>query len=334
MARGGINKFHVKQARDGLIAKGQHPSLDAIRAAMGDTGSKSTIHRYIKELEEEEGTQLDDHALLSNTLKDIIERLAKQLRADAQEIVERQGIAHQQELKALQERLTGMETTLTKCTADLHQCQSDLAHERSQHQTTSAAFHNEQLRTQRLDQEIQGLKSQLDTAERHQASLEEKHQHSRDALEHFRSAAKEQREQESRRHEQQIQQLQAEMRQLQQTLVIKQSEITESARDNARLATQLTEARKHQGNLERDHKERMVLQEQNLVDAQAKMSALAAELQSLRESLKKKIKQRAEQEKECLILQTKLEAQAMVLDSFKAQLKAPLAGTDNNAAPT
>jgi chromosome segregation ATPase len=208
-----------------------------------------------------------------------------------------------------------------------------LAHERSQHQAVSAALHNEQLRTQRLDQEVQGLKSQLDTAERHQASLEEKHQHARDALEHFRSAAKEQREQESRRHEQQIQQLQAEMRQLQQTLVIKQSEITESARDNARLATQLTEARKHQVNLEHELKERKVLLEQRLADAHAKAEAIAAELQSVRESLKKEKNQRAEQEKECLILQTKLEAQAMVLDAFKAQLKVPLSGPDNNAAP-
>ncbi|CBL45954.1 Cointegrate resolution protein T [gamma proteobacterium HdN1] len=342
MARGGINKFHVKQARDGLIAKGQHPSLDAIRTAMGNTGSKSTIHRYIRELEEEEGTQLDDHALLSSTLKDIIERLAKQLRADAQEIVERQEIVHQQQLKALQERLTGTENALTKCTADLQQCQSDLAQECTKHQATLSAFHNEQLRSHRLEQEVQGLKSQLGAAERHQTSLEEKHQHARDALEHFRNAAKEQREQESRRHEQQVQQLQAEMRQLQQTLIIKQSEITESAKDNARLATQLTESRKNQLSLERElkettaahgnEKERTILLERSHGDAQARGEAFAAELQCLQASMKEETEQRAEREKECLILRAKLEAQAMILDSFKAQLKAPLTDVGDAAS--
>jgi DNA-binding IclR family transcriptional regulator len=35
------------------MAQGQHPSIDAIRIALGNTGSKSTIHRYLKELEEE-----------------------------------------------------------------------------------------------------------------------------------------------------------------------------------------------------------------------------------------------------------------------------------------
>lgn len=74
-------------------------------------------------------------------------------------------------------------------------------------------------------------------------SPEEKHQHARDALEHYRRASKEQREQEQRRHEAQVQQLQLEMRQLQQTLIVKQDELTQLNRDNARL---LTEARQQQ----------------------------------------------------------------------------------------
>ena len=36
--------------RDQLIAEGRYPSADAVRAALGNTGSKSTIHRYLKEL--------------------------------------------------------------------------------------------------------------------------------------------------------------------------------------------------------------------------------------------------------------------------------------------
>ncbi|MCF3774118.1 DNA-binding protein, partial [Salmonella enterica subsp. enterica serovar Weltevreden] len=32
---------------------GRYPSIDAIRSELGDTGSKGTIHRYLKEIEEE-----------------------------------------------------------------------------------------------------------------------------------------------------------------------------------------------------------------------------------------------------------------------------------------
>jgi hypothetical protein len=55
MARAGLYKTEVQKARDSLIAQGKHPSVDAVRVALGNTGSKSTIHRYLKELEAESG---------------------------------------------------------------------------------------------------------------------------------------------------------------------------------------------------------------------------------------------------------------------------------------
>lgn len=53
MARAGLTRVDIKRARDSLIAQGMHASIDAIRIALGNTGSKTTIHRYLKELEEE-----------------------------------------------------------------------------------------------------------------------------------------------------------------------------------------------------------------------------------------------------------------------------------------
>ena len=51
MARGGINKAIVQKARQALLARGEHPSIDAVRIELGNTGSKTTIHRYLKELD-------------------------------------------------------------------------------------------------------------------------------------------------------------------------------------------------------------------------------------------------------------------------------------------
>ena len=47
MARSGIYKSEVVRARDALRAQGRHPSIDAIRVELGNTGSKATIHRYL-----------------------------------------------------------------------------------------------------------------------------------------------------------------------------------------------------------------------------------------------------------------------------------------------
>lgn len=57
MARGGINKAVVQIAREALLARGQHPSIDAVRVELGNTGSKSTIQRYLKELGAREQAQ-------------------------------------------------------------------------------------------------------------------------------------------------------------------------------------------------------------------------------------------------------------------------------------
>lgn len=74
MARGGINKALVKQAREAVLNKGQNPSIDAVRVELGNTGSKSTIHRYLREVEEESSARLDDEALLSQPIKELIDR--------------------------------------------------------------------------------------------------------------------------------------------------------------------------------------------------------------------------------------------------------------------
>lgn len=52
MARGGINKALVARARTALLARGCHPSIDAVRVELGHTGSRNTIQRYLKGLSE------------------------------------------------------------------------------------------------------------------------------------------------------------------------------------------------------------------------------------------------------------------------------------------
>ena len=87
MARTGLSKEEVEQARAGLVAQGQYPSVDAVRVALGNTGSKSTIHKYLKELDEEQGGAVGPAnarpATISDALHDLVERLAARLRQEA-----------------------------------------------------------------------------------------------------------------------------------------------------------------------------------------------------------------------------------------------------------
>lgn len=69
-------------------------------------------------------------------------------------------------------------------------------------------------------------------ARAHVQSLEQKHQHAREALEHYRTSVKEQREQEQRRHEHQVQELQVALRQANEALTAKNHELVQLNRDN------------------------------------------------------------------------------------------------------
>lgn len=251
MARAGLNKHLVQQARDALRARGQHPSLDAVRIELGNTGSKTTIHRYLKELEEEEGTRLDDAGLLSDTLKELVGRLAARLHDEAHAIVEQASTQHQAQIQQLQATFREQQLQLERAREDHAATLAMLNAELAGHKTTVAALEQERLSGQRLEEQVRGLEARLQEGEIHRQSLEEKHRHAREALEHYRQSVKEQREQDQRRHETQLQQVQAELRQLQQTLVVKQSEATQLNRDNERLATELRDVQRQAHQQER-----------------------------------------------------------------------------------
>ena len=101
MARGGITQPLVEDARKRLLARNVHPSIDAIRAELGNTGSKTTISNHLKAIEARESTRLDDEALLSNHVTELVGQLARQLRQDAQETIEQAEQRHQAEIASL-----------------------------------------------------------------------------------------------------------------------------------------------------------------------------------------------------------------------------------------
>ncbi|MGE7989454.1 DNA-binding protein [Pseudomonas sp. NPDC089554] len=235
MARGGINKAVVQQARQALIARGEHPSIDAVRIELGNTGSKTTIHRYLKELESQQAVAPQGLAALNEPLARLVEQLSAQLQEEAQLRIDAAEAALAEQREQFEAQLQLAQQALAAAHQQ-HQVQaSALAVESERLADTQHSLQAEQLRNASLNQALGELQLRLSDKDEQVRSLEDKHRHARDALEHYRSASREQREQEQRRHEAQVQQLQVELRQLQQGMIVRQDEATRLHRDNERL---------------------------------------------------------------------------------------------------
>ncbi len=291
MARTGLYKSDVQKARDSLIAQSLYPSIDAVRMALGNTGSKTTIHKYLKELEEEEGAGPRKVAI-SEALQDLVERLAARLReeadqgvAQAKQALARKEQEHADTNRQLQHDLISTREAIQTLEARIHS-------EAAGHANTRAVLQTETVARHTAEQQVADLKDRLAENEQHRKSLEEKHTHARDALEHYRQSVKGQRDQDQRRHELQVQQIQAELRQHQVALAGKQEEVTRLNQEGARLVLelshtkqslyeQLTQGRK----LERKIEQLQSLQ-QHTGDLERQLASKIAEAELLAERLK------------------------------------------------
>lgn len=232
MARGGLYKSDIQKARDTLRAQGKHPSVDAVRVALGNTGSKTTIHRYLKELEEEEGQGLGAKVAVSDALQDLVGRLAGRLHEEAEAVVTE---ARQRFEAQLQERSQALERVQQEAVAlsdQLQRTETALHEEKAVHLATQQALAERVTEVAQLGERIAGLTTRIAEHEAHAQSLEQKHQHAREALEHYRTSVKDQREQEQRRHEHQVQELQVALRQANEALTAKNHELVQLNRDN------------------------------------------------------------------------------------------------------
>jgi len=321
MARAGIYKSEVVRARDNLLAMGRYPSIDAIRGELGNTGSKGTIHRYLKEIEEEEGGSTGPHVAVSEAIQDLSARLAERLHQEADQRLAALTDKHKAEIAALNDAMAALRNESESFRGQAERQALELAAEKMAHTETLATLQEERIVRAQMTQRIQDMEGQLAKDEAYRVSLEEKHQHAREALEHFRTAAKEQRELDQRQFEQQIQFLQGELRAAKETVNAKQQELIRSHQDNARLSSEQAHLRSELHRLEseirplRTAREHLAVSElknqqleEHLAQSAARVDELVVENQSCTENLKD-----ANQAK--LRLETELTAAKAVLAS-------------------
>jgi chromosome segregation ATPase len=239
MARGGINKAVVEKARHALLSKGAYPSIDAVRVELGNTGSKTTIARYLKELDAHAPSESTPRERMGEELKTLVEGLLDRLTEEGAEIVAQAEADFTRQREAWETRLAALERELTSAQRQNESQHAALTEQGAQLQITHSCWQSELTRNAGLSQQCHDFERRVQDKDLQIQSLEEKHVHARAALEHYREAIKEQREQDQRRHDAQLQQIQLEQRKLQETLVIKQDESTRLNRDNERLLGEL-----------------------------------------------------------------------------------------------
>ncbi|MBV4541650.1 DNA-binding protein [Pseudomonas vlassakiae] len=323
MARGGINKAVVQQARQVLIARGEYPSIDAVRIELGNTGSKTTIHRYLKELEGPKPVALQGQAALSDSLTRLVSQLAAQVQEEGDARIEQAEAAFNEQREQLVAQLQLAQQAL----AAAHQQQkiqaAALAAESERLVTAQHSLQAEQLRSASLSQSVGELQLRLADKEEQVRSLEDKHRHAREALEHYRSASREQREQEQRRHEAQTQQLQLELRQLQQGMNAKQEELTRLHRDNERMLGE------HRQSASACEAKDALLEQRDaqiqglrtiLAQAQGASDEMRRQLQEQTQSLEDNRARCSEQGRQLQQMQDELRKRDEALDALKAQL--------------
>lgn len=242
MARGGINKALVMKARQSLLAKGLNPSIDAVRVELGNTGSKTTILRYLKEIESHDPRPVSSRERLGDEINALVESLVDRLIEEGGDSIAQAKADFEEQRAVLESQAAGLRAELAAAERQIAAQRSAIETQTAELTTASSSLQAELTRNAGLSQQCADLELRVREKDAHIQSLEEKHLHARAALEHYRDAVKEQREQDQRRHDSQLQQVQMELRKLQETLVVKQEESTRLNRDNERL---LSDSRQH-----------------------------------------------------------------------------------------
>ena len=285
MARAGVYRTDVEKARRALVAQGKHPSIDLVRAALGNTGSRTTIHRFLKEIEAEEGATVGTRIRISENLQALVQSLSTQLQKEADERIEEQRGISQAKIDESNARARALEQELTSLRSRLQDLENSLASGRTAHNATTDQLQQAHVQIAQLQERLTAQERREREQAEHLESLEEKHEAARDALEHFRNAAKEQREREQRQHDQAVQILQVELRQAAEQLNAKNTDLIHLNRDNSRLL-------EHTNRLQQEV--RSVASERDAARSESeKLAVLPARVQQLETDLAKSASEQA-----------------------------------------
>ncbi|WP_422775642.1 DNA-binding protein [Pseudomonas mediterranea] len=315
MARGGVNLAVVQKARNSLLMRGVYPSIDAVRVEIGNTGSKTTIARYLKQLESP-GSEASPRERMSGALRGVVESLLDQVQEEGSQAFLEARAEFEHERKLLVSRAEALESELDELKLRFR-AQGDVSATQTEElKTTQSTLQTEITRNARLSQSCTDLEVRVLEKDGQIQSLEQKHASAREALEHYRASVKEQRDQDLNRHESQVYQMQQELTVLQQTLMVKQEDISRLIRENERF---IAENRQHAREA-LQHREAVETLRGDLGIANAATARAEGAKELLASQLEAKSKQAGDAQSEVAAAKLREEGLAHKLASAEAEL--------------
>ncbi len=227
MARSGITLHNVEQAKQALLVRGERVSIDSVRAELGHTGSKSTIHKHLKHLEDAQD-ESQTQVLLSDELQQLLHHVAARLTKEANATLDEKTVLFEQAIEDKDEQITQLNEQADALTEQGQELREACDAVREDNIALRAKNDESQQAHALYRQQIVALEQQLSTVQDHNRSLEEKHHDARQALAHYREAMAQQRERESEKHEQECAQLRQVSHKTQQALTAKQTALADA----------------------------------------------------------------------------------------------------------
>ena len=340
MARAGITKQQVKEAILALESRNVAVTIDAVRVELGNTGSKTTISRYMAELADEKAAQMDKASFIGDKLMALVGELAKGLNEDAKAIVEQSAERHKTQVTALEERNQKLQDELTASQEHVATLLATITKVEEKADKDAITISTLELDKVRLCEKETSQQTQIKLKDEQIASLEEKHQHARESLEHYRESVQAQRAQEQTRHESQIQQISGELQKCQNLLSIKQEEASQAGIALTREKTLHNTTMEQKQSVEAELKDALSELQQIRLEKQSLDTSLSQandEKQSLREQntrLDKTLQEKASTLSEIEKQNTHLQSQLETKDTLYTQLMSGLAKLQTSAPAT
>lgn len=239
MARAGITATEVEKVAADLAANGENPTVDAVRAALGGTGSKSTIAPLLKRwkmAQQEQGKvhQTGLPAALLDTVKNLHEQM--QQKADAQ--VHDAQAAAAVAVTESQQQMAEANAATAQLAARHEALEAHYAHEKSVRTQLEVEHHALQLAWATAQSESAGLTQRLTDRHSEIDNLNRQLMQSRSQFEHYQEAVATQRASEREETQQRCNRLEQELGVLRRSLADAQKFLTQREAQCEQLSVQ------------------------------------------------------------------------------------------------
>lgn len=212
MARAGILYSQVAAAASKLAGEGKNPTVDTVRAALGATGSKSTITPMLKRWKEEHaGTVAEAASGLPAAIVQAVREVYDGLRADATAALERALLVHRDEIKGAQAESAQLRAQVATLTGERTALATELGHAQGEAARLRGELHTHSVQLTSARVENTGLAERLADRAAEVATVNQQLTHARTQFEHYQEANAAQRKEERQSFERRITQLESEI---------------------------------------------------------------------------------------------------------------------------